>query len=239
MLSETISKENQKILSSIVFKLFKSISEPLLEFLKDAMESLILLHTNESQYPIFTLRSHVILKLISLHEKINKITKNFSNCENYEKLMRLISQTHINLISIVSLLSDQLSQYHIREEFSNSISVIFQQISSIFKSFNMFDDIVNQLYYHATATGGSDGSLFYVTDPLLMDITQFNQFNDTLKNEIIMASSGFKEYLLIELNVFQLSKEKLLNHSMDTAITGDPKFKDFLAKRRQRLNIPN
>lgn len=235
---DMISPKNQELLGSIIAKLFKSISEPLLEFLKNSMESLILIRSEGSSVPVFTLRSHAILKLWGLHDKTVRIVTGLDPQDNFEKMMRLITQVHKNMVSLVGYLSDRLSQITVSKEFQKSISTIFTHFSKIFDTFNMLDHIVNGLFYHASTTGGSDDELFYIDDQLLMDIKRYNQHNLSLKNKIIMTSSGFKEYLLIELNVFKSSKEKLLDYSMDQAITEDPKFKDFLAKRRQRLNIP-
>ncbi|KAL3229100.1 hypothetical protein RNJ44_02187 [Nakaseomyces bracarensis] len=238
MQKDMISPKNQELLGSIISKLFKSISEPLLEFLMNTMESLILIRSEESSKPVFTLRSHTILKLWSLHEKTNRIAQGLDPQDNFEKMMRLITQLHKNMVSMVGHLSDQISKISVAKEFQKPVSTIFAQFSLIFDTFNMLDHIVNSLFYHASTTGNSDDELFYINDQLLMDIKRYNQNNLSLKNKIIMTSSGFKEYLLIELNIFQSSKEKLLDYSMDQAITEDPKFKDFLTKRRQRLNIP-
>lgn len=238
MQQNMISPKNQELLGSITYKLFKSVSEPLLEFLKNTIESLILLRSESSSAAVFTLRSQSILKLWSLHEKTVKISQGLDPQTSFERMMRLITQVHKNMVSMVEHLSDRLSHIAISKEFQSSVSTIFAQFSMIFDTFNKLDDIVNGLFYHASTTGGSDDELFYIDNQLLLDIKRYNEHNASLKNKIIMTSSGFKEYLLIELNIFKSCKEKLLDHSMDHAITEDPKFKDFLAKRRQRLNIP-
>lgn len=249
------SAKNQRIFNEVCKNLALSQSKPLQEFVDILFEklmypresmSLILnlqscnSQTQDVQYEIFDLGHPRILELIMLRQKILETkttgTEKWESDEYAPRLLRNLNRIYLLLVNLLQVLSDHIEVPTHSAFYRQIVSESVSDFQIAFETFNSLDIIFRSLLKNAEQFGTSDDRLFHVDEHLLSRIKNFSNANQIWLENLLIESVAVKEYMLVE-GKFQFTESKIKAKALDTIY--EPKFEQFLLKRKARLNISN
>lgn len=158
--------------------------------------------------------SNELNEMISLISKLNDIRRLAGESLKYGHFINIYKMLVKFLNGIDNLDSTHLNKF-------KGMSEIFSMFASIFKSFKLLELIVLKL----------ERDDMTVTK----NIKDYIQLNKDVYIKLMMESTAMKEYLLVEVRMFQLNGS--ITNEYQKKIIKSIKFQDFLNKRKYRLRL--
>lgn len=255
------SLKNQEVFNDICKNLIISQSKPLLEFIDILLEKLMyprksksLIHLltlqdpdiqREVDYKIFDLGHPRILEIILIRQKIVEIkaTGNvaWKSSEFTPKLLRKLNQIYLLIVNLLQVLSDHIEVPSHSNFYRQIVTESISDFQTAFETFNSLNFIFQALLRSVEKFGISDERIFHVDGNLLSKIKTFSDDNLIWYESLMIESIAVREYLLVEKKIYENEHNDQMDEVSALAIKAiySPKFEQFLAKRKARLNISN